>query len=102
MRGQKVFNEIIRSSSLAAPLRRGRSSALVTKRNECLIARYYYYGYYKNKCYEDIIRLLTAEFFLSPTTIAAIIQTNSEMLHAIKQRSPVLYYLQSHWPHMRW
>jgi hypothetical protein len=102
MRGQKVYNEIIKTTGLNTPVRKGRNNSLVTKRNECLIARYYYYGYYKNKCYEDIIRLLVTEFFLSPVTVAIIIQNNTDILHAIKLRSPVLHYLQSHWPHMRW
>ena len=102
MRGQKIFNETIKESGLGAPVRKGRSDSLVSKRNECLIARYYYYGYYKNKCYEEIIRLLITEFFLSPATIAIIIQNNTDELQSVKLRKKSLYYFQSHWPHLKW
>ena len=102
MRGQKVYNDTIKNAGLDVPPRKGRNSTLIASRNECLIARYYYYGYYRNKCYEDIIRLLAAEFFLSSGTVTNIIQENEELIHSIKLKTPVLYYLQSHWPHMRW
>ena len=102
MRGQKVFNTLIKDIGLQAPARKGRNDALVSKRNECLLARYYYYGYYKNKCYEDIIRQLVTEFYLSPATIMAIIQSKTDQVQAIKQRCPVLYYFQNHWPHLKW
>jgi hypothetical protein len=102
MRGQKIFNEMVRDNSLQIQPRKGRNNSLVSKRNECLFDRYYYYGYYKNKCYEDIIRLLVSEFFLSPNTISMLIQNNSEQLRTIKLRCPALYYFQNHWPHMKW
>ena len=102
MLGQKVFNAIIKGSKLGVPVRKGRNNSLVSKRNECLIARYYYYGYYKNKCYEEIMRLLVNEFFLAPVTINIIIQNNSEQLQSIKLRAKVMHYFQNHWPHLKW
>jgi hypothetical protein len=102
MRGQKVFKEIIKEPGLGAPTPKGRSNKLILRRNDCLLARYYYYGYFKNLCYEEIIRQLVAEFFLSPQTIAHIVQDHSEHLQALKQRAFVLYYFQNHWPHLKW
>lgn len=81
---------------------KGRSNRLIAKRNECLIARYYYYGYFKNVCYEEVIRLLAGEFFLSPNRIAAIIQANADMVQAVKQKAMIMHYFQSHWPHLKW
>jgi hypothetical protein len=102
MRGQRIFNDIIKGRGLNGTVTKGRNNRLVAKRNECLVARYYYYGHFKNKCYEEILRLLVAEFFLSPGTIANIIQNNTEQLQAIKQNAMVMFYFQNHWPHLKW
>jgi hypothetical protein len=102
MRGQRIFNEIIKGHSLNTTATKGRNNKLLAKRNECLLARYYYYGHFKNKCYEEILRLLMTEFFLSPGTIINIIQSNTEELQTIRQRVMALYYFQNHWPHLKW
>ena len=102
MRGQRIFNELIRDTSLSGTARRGRNASLLGLRNDCLLARYYYYGHYRNKCYEDIIRLLVSEFFLSGTTITTLIQAHTTELYQLKQRKPTIYSFQIRWPHMRW
>src|SRR3954462_2942437 len=102
MRGQRIYNEIIKGHGLGAVVPKGRNNKLIEKRNECLLARYYYYGHFKNKCYEEILNLLMTEFYLSPNTIANIIQNNTDQLHAIRQRAMVMYYFQNHWPHYKW
>ena len=102
MRGQRLFNDLIKGKSLETPAKKGRSDKLIIRRNECLLARYYYYGYYKNLCYEDIIRRLAAEFFLSPNTLIQIIQNNTDQLQLIKKRANALYYFQNLWPHLKW
>jgi hypothetical protein len=101
MRGQKVFNELVKGKE-NIPGNKGRSNKLVTRRNDCLIARYYYFGAFRKLSYEDTIRELVAEFFLSPVTIANIIQNNTEQIQQLKEKALVLHYFQNHWPHLRW
>jgi len=95
MRGQRSFKEIIREPGLGASVPKGRSNKLINRRNECLLERYYYYGSFKHQCYEEILRQLVSEFFLSPSTIATIIQTHTEELQVIKHRAQVLYYFRT-------
>jgi hypothetical protein len=102
MRGQKIFNTVIKGDGLTTSTRKGRNDKLLTRRNECLLARYFFLGFYKNMCYEEILRQLAAEFFLTPNTITHIIQGNEELLRAIKQRGGVTYYFQNKWPHLKW
>jgi hypothetical protein len=102
MRGQQIHKEMIKGKSLNAESRRGRNDRLVALRNECLLNRYFYFGFYKNKTYEEIIRSLVSEFFLSPNTITLIIQKHSEELMIIKKRAAVSYYFQTKWPHLKW
>ncbi len=102
MRGKKFFNEIIKDAGLSVTRGKGRNNSLVSKRNECLAARYFYYGSIKNKYYEEILRLLVCEFFLSPNTISFLIQNLTDQLQSLKQKDPPLYYFQNRWPHMKW
>jgi hypothetical protein len=102
MIGQKVFKEIIKGDGLERTLRRGRNNSLIFKRNECLLARYYYYCHHKNKCYEEVLRLLITEFFLSPATIVHLVQDHTDQLLALKQKCPPLYFFQNRWPHFKW
>jgi hypothetical protein len=102
MRGQKVYNEITKGSHLERALRKGRNNMLVNMRNDCLVARYYYYCHFKNKCYEDVMRLIVSEFYLSASTIANIVQNNTDQLFSMKQKCPPLYYFQTKWPHLKW
>ena len=102
MRGQKIFNAIVKDGGLTNIRSKGRNNSLVTKRNECLLARYYYYGCDKNMVYEEIVRLLVNEFFLSPSTISFIIQAHTDKLIALKQKHRPLSFFQSRWPHLKW
>ena len=102
MRGQKLFNELVKGNGIEHPGRKGRNNSLIKKRNDCLIARYFYYCYFKNKCYEEVIRLLISEFFLSAPTILNIIQENTEHIIFLKQKSPTMYYFTHRWEHMKW
>jgi hypothetical protein len=102
MRGQKVYNSIIKDGSISGTIRKGRNNSLISKRNECMIARYYYYGYLRNKGYEEILKLLMSEFYLSPATIAFQVQQQSESLVKLRQLSPTVYYFMNRWPHYKW
>jgi len=102
MLGQRLFKELTEDRRLGKPAPKGRNNKLVYRRNECLLARYFYYAHFKKLCYEDILRTLIAEFFLSPKTIANIVQNNTEQLLNLKERALVMYYFQNNWPHLKW
>ncbi len=101
MRGRKLFNELLQPG-MAEPVRKGRNDTLQEDRNKCLVARYYYYGHFKGKSYEDILLLLVREFFLSITRINKIVQENAEVVARLKQNNVSLYMLSIKWPHLCW
>jgi hypothetical protein len=84
------------------PARKGRNNMLLARRNECILARYYYYGYFKNKNYEEIMQLLMNEFYIAPFTISRLVQESMEQLQQIKQKSPSIGYFSLRWPHLKW
>jgi hypothetical protein len=102
MRGQKLFNDIIKSELPDRSEHKGRSESLLSKRNNCMLARFYYYGEYRRKNYESIIQLMVAEFFLSPERISRIITQNAAVIRKMKEDHVSKYQLQAGWPQFKW
>ncbi|MBC7554156.1 MAG: hypothetical protein H7257_09260 [Taibaiella sp.] len=100
MRGQKLFNAVLRTEDSAA--RKGRSETMLLKRNSCLAARYYFYGCLRKKTYEDILNLMMTEFFISPDRIARIIQQNISLVKEMKDRKLTKSQLRDNWPYFKW
>ncbi len=102
MRGYRVYQLVQQTDTIAVPARKGRNAQLLSKRNECLLARYYYYAYMKNKSYADVLKLIVMEFYVSEATIAMLVQDYLDDLMALKKKCPTLYYFNRRWPHIRW
>lgn len=81
---------------------KGRNRSLNARRNECMADRYYYYTTYTEKRYDAIIELLSAEFFLSVSTVTQVMQNQMEHLQALKQQKLSVYYFRHKWQHMKW
>lgn len=82
-RGQRVLNNLIFEETNKS-LRRGRSEEFIRNRNECLLYRYYYYYSKINRLrYEDVLEVLSNEFFLASRTITDLLGDNSELVKTI-------------------
>lgn len=81
---------------------KGRNSNLVNRRNTLLVARYYYYGHFRHRGYEEIVAALQREFFLSPATITHIVQDNADVLEVMKKEAKSIVYFQAQWEHLKW
>ncbi len=101
MRGKRIFEELT-TLGKRKPERKGRNVNLIALRNECLLARYYYYAHMKRKTYDDLLQLLMMEFFVAPATITYLVQDHTDHLLQLKQKAPGRYYFTSRWPHLRW
>jgi len=101
MRGTQIFNDIF-DGDHNRPLRKGRDSALLQKRNRCIAHRYYYYGQYTDKRFDLILEQLHEEFYVSVNTISAVIKDNVVLLRELKQKKPSIIYFQTRWPHLKW
>lgn len=100
---QKIFNDEINKNR-----RKGRCDVLNSYRNELLIDRYFFYVRLAQWRYEIIIKILSAEFFLSPVTIPEILADRVSKLKYVKRSykeledSEVIAALRKKWPHMVW
>lgn len=77
----KIFFQIVQ---MFQGMSRGRSSELITKRNEALLRRYYYWTEIQRLRFDDALKILSEkEFFISVDRIMAIIRSNCNRLKDI-------------------
>lgn len=82
--------------------RKGRSEALILKRNELLICRYYYCVKILNLQYHVAIIKLENEFFISQRTIIDMISKNDGILKTFLITKPTVKYFRDRYPFMAW
>lgn len=97
-----LFGDVPQVATKEEGTKKGRSSELNAKRNELLIARYYYYGKFFDIRYQSILRKLESEFCLSICTITEVLQDNSEVLRQIKKQQPEKKWFKERWGWWVW
>ena len=100
---QSLFADIFEiPTEKQSVIKKGRSSNLNLKRNECLIDRYYYYAAFTDKRYSKIIETVAEQFFLSPVCIPEIISSYRSHLTNLKKMQPSVKYFKDKWSHLNW
>lgn len=105
MRGSRtIFNSLFQEEEVIemAPERKGRSEALILKRNELLICRYYYYVKIVGNQYHTTLAILEKEFFLTERTMIDMLSRNSGILKHLQTTKPSLKYFRDKFPWMAW
>ncbi|SEW02107.1 hypothetical protein SAMN05428988_1329 [Chitinophaga sp. YR573] len=106
MRGHRsIFISLFENDVQTIPSpaeRKGRSEALILKRNELLICRYYYLVKISALQYQSALTRLENEFFLSERTIIDILAKNRDITRHFLTTKPSLKYLRDRYPSMTW
>ena len=107
LRGHRTYLSLFQSESpaevLAVPEKRGRSEALVKKRNELLLHRHYFKYKIKRLQYQDGLDQLEDEFFITERTIIDIVQSDCSVLKNLKAINPPdAKYFKRKYPFMNW
>jgi hypothetical protein len=102
---QTLFTQLLTPPAEPATVRTpGRSRELISRRDERLVYRHYYYLRICKKRYDEIITLLSVEFDLSGYTIVERLQleNNFQLLKQITAQQPSLAALRKLYPWMVW
>ncbi|MEJ7821981.1 MAG: hypothetical protein WKF85_06645 [Chitinophagaceae bacterium] len=76
MRGKNAYDALFKTGeNESRKYSKGRNNDLVIERNECLYGRFYFYSKMQRKRYEDVIELLSKEYFLSSSRIGVLIES---------------------------
>jgi len=102
----KLFKDLEISTIIAVDSsikKQGRSAQLHSRRNDCLVDRYYFYFAFTDKRYTSILEDLSEEFFINSTfTIPQVLDEYYEALVALRNKKPDIGYFKKKWPHLVW
>ena len=99
---QSLFQGIFEDAPIRVRTGKGRNSDLNAKRNEQLVARYYYYGKFYETRYTAILSKLESEFYIISVTVVEVITANHSLLMNLKKTQPTIKYFKDKWPHWVW
>ena len=102
MRGRQLLKGLVRDFDDPQAHKPGRNETLLARRNECLLTRYFYYGYHRKKGYEEIVQLLVAEFFITGERIGRILHQHSKQIIEMREKKISKFHMQVLWPHYKW
>ena len=105
MRGTRIIDSVFNDASYQVEnkIKRKvcRDPELINKRNEALLHRYYFWAL-KNIRYEQVLKILSNEFYLSNITITKILSAQIDRLLQIKKQKPAIHDLKKLYPYLNW
>lgn len=104
MRGNSLFTSLFDTLEPlpVKDLRKGRNADHDARRNEALLARFYYLGRFTEKRYSAIMQQISDEFYLSERRIQDIMQQQSDVLRKLRQQQPAATWFVHEYPHLVW
>ena len=103
-RGQQSLNSAITGEIKPEKINygKGRNTDLLDKRNKAIFYRYYYYIRLCKLRYDEAVRLLAIDFFLTGDTIGKILVKNQEMLAGAAKENLSVDKLDRMFPAYKW
>lgn len=103
-RGQKIFNlfneEVEQNTSETK--QRGRDRDLIAQRNEKLLYRYFFYGYYTDKRNSAVLKQLSLEFDLTEERISRLMSELFDDLQELRQKPPSIKKMAEKYDFFNW
>lgn len=101
MRGHKsIFKDIFYKVEKGNKM--SNSRLLMPLRNNLLLHRYYFFIEIARMRFDDALKQLEREFFISEIRLIAIISSHSEKLKNIVASQPTKKALEKAYPHIKW
>ena len=102
-KGRRLFDELNYDSSKISKYDfRGRSKILIEERNRCLCFRYWYYSKRHKNRYDDVLKCLSKEFYLSEMTVTNLISKNSISIKRVYEENPKINELKIEFDYLTW
>lgn len=104
-RGSRLFNKLMnesRNDLKEKHGKRGRNKNFLANRNECLLYRYYYYSKLKKLRYDEVLELVSRDFFLANRSIRDITTAESESLKIVFKEKLSIKELEKKFTFLNW
>ncbi|MGG5507917.1 MULTISPECIES: hypothetical protein [unclassified Myroides] len=90
------------SSVVLNSTRKGRNEGLIQKRNQQMVARFYFYSTLMALKFSTVLELLEQEFFLSQARITDLLAENAELITTVELKQISISELRDSYPSMNW
>lgn len=101
-RGKKLFDQLILKNDENKSIKKGRSEVLLNERNKLVCYRYWYYAKLHKKRYDEVLKLLSKEFFIAERSVTAIIINKSDFVKDVFKETPSLSKLKTEFYFLTW
>ena len=105
-RGSRLFNTLVSKENIQYSLRsgnnKGRSIDLLNQRNTCIIYRYFFYAKLKKLQFNELLKQLSCEFYLSERTCVNIIGVSHREVKKAFAEKKEARELQKMYPFLSW
>jgi hypothetical protein len=102
-RGRQIFDKLnYDSSEILKHGSKGRSKILIKERNQCICLRYWYHSKRHKRRYDEVLKLLSKEFYLSERTIVDVVSENANLIKNVYKENPIINRLKIEFEHLTW
>lgn len=102
MRGSSSFEKLYQNPNRKNKKSADRRSDLIEQRNELIMYRYHYYGAHSGQRYDEVVKSLCNEFYLSVRQINKIIERHTDVSRRILEEKPSLTKLRKKYAFLTW
>jgi len=102
MRGQQAIIKIFPSQIKPKTEQKGHRNVHMSRRDDALAVRFYYYYQIVRKQYEDTLLALEVEFFITPDVIVQRLSARTEYMKELTRSEPKITDLKKMLPFYSW
>jgi hypothetical protein len=101
MKVQHYFSAV-KNEAETESVSKGRSKALLNRRDNKLVARFYYYAIIRKLNYRDTIAALVQEFDICDRVVLDRLRHNQSFVDELFAHKPSVTELRKRFPYLRW
>jgi hypothetical protein len=102
LRGQQSITCRFPTSVVSKPEQKGHRNVHLTRRDEVLTVRFYYYYHLKRMRYDDILLELEKEFFITPDVVVQRLRETGELAKKLVREEFNITQLKKDYPLFMW
>lgn len=102
LRGQQSIVKVFPVSVIDKPENKGQKSVHISRRDEVLTARFYYYYHLKRMRYDDILLELEKEFFITPNVVVQRLSLTGDLAKQLVRDEATTTELKRQYPLFVW
>jgi hypothetical protein len=102
MRGRAPIERIFPTSIESKPEQQGHRNVHLTRRDDAIAIRFYFYHHIKRLRYDDILLKLEIEFYLTPNMLMKRLNDRTDLMKELSKKDTKISNLKKILPYYNW